>query len=461
MQPWAKVSDDVVAPGMVPWTMAAKVRRRACVVVAFLLGFTAAACSSGTPSVARLSSRSTVSAVSALSAISPASSSSTAAVPMGQGYEDVFFVDPSVGFVDGIRCTATCTGFVLRTNDGGSTWSKTDLPGLQPGTLRFVNAKDGWLVATELAHCPATEPASCVNLLLTTTDGGQRWQTVYQTRGSLTGVQFVTSSVGFAVVQNQPACVLAGCGQIIQTVNGGKTWAAVSTAPLPLAADFLDATDGWILGVSCTAPSCTVGLYATINGGLHWVRQYTTDVPATLGGGYVQFVNPDDGWALVQNRALCDMGGCWGQLLQTTDGGRTWAVVQTVDSWPPRNPTTGDRGGFPDGVGFVSATVGWVGVAENAGGLEEGVLRTSDGGSTWSLLAQTDRWSVVAIAPTGSGSCWIVGSVNAAGGNSLLAQTTDDGQTWRLVRTPAFPSSEQATSSPASEGGATKAGQVA
>jgi photosystem II stability/assembly factor-like uncharacterized protein len=88
--------------------------------------------------------------------------------------------------------------------------------------------------------------------------------------------------------------------------------------------------------------------------------------------GAVEFVNHTDGW-VGGGEISPDVEG-WVHV--TTDGGRTWSD-RTLDSpWPIRE------------LDFLSPTLGWAAGGNVFSGVG-GMYFTSDGGTTWSLDADT------------------------------------------------------------------------
>jgi photosystem II stability/assembly factor-like uncharacterized protein len=77
--------------------------------------------------------------------------------------------------------------------------------------------------------------------IVRTTNGGSTWSTVYWTAGSLMAVDFPTATIGY---------VVGISGQRIKTTDGGITWAPL-TNPLRINwwdVDFINADTGWIVG---------------------------------------------------------------------------------------------------------------------------------------------------------------------------------------------------------------------
>ena len=191
------------------------------------------------------------------------------------------------------------------------------------------------------------------------------------TSGYLAGIQFVSSQQGWVVGQRQ----------ILATTDGGRHWTVQDSGRLNLTSvDFISTQTGWAVGSS--------SLLTTTDGGAHWASLPDPCLRS------VHFVSADVGFAVAggTNSALADMApGEAGRALATTDGGRTWQVLQA-----------------PAGVQslcFDDARLGWLG----AGGK---LYRTADGGASWTLVtagARPQSASLVAVMMVqcaGAGDVW-------------------------------------------------------
>jgi photosystem II stability/assembly factor-like uncharacterized protein len=126
-----------------------------------------------------------------------------------------------------------------------------------------------------------------------------------------------------------PAFSAGGGGPVLVylTADGGETWTA-STAPgeIPHAVDFIDAENGWLLSTDTMDAGYPAGLYATHDGGQTWTTLQAIDDGRpnqgtfALNGTVLDFITPTLGWTDT-------FSGSGDTLLQTTDGGLTWAPV--------------------------------------------------------------------------------------------------------------------------------------
>ena len=262
-------------------------------------------------------------------------------------------------------------GAILSTSDGGATWTSQLADAGTPSSLYgvdFVNAATGWVVGESGA-------------VLKTSDGGATWvPQISGVTGALYIVDFVDSNTGWAVGSR---------GTVLKTTDGGATWSSQAT-PVSFSlygVSFIDGNIGWAVGNRGT-------IIKTTDGGATWFAQ-ASGVEEPLFG--LSFVNAATGWAV----------GYSGAILKTADGGATWTAQASG--------TTEDL----RGVDFIDSLVGWaVGRGE--------VLKTVDGGLTWQSTA-SDRvlLSVEFLSPSTG---W------ATGVGETILRTDDGGATWTATR---------------------------
>jgi photosystem II stability/assembly factor-like uncharacterized protein len=126
------------------------------------------------------------------------------------------------------------TSIILKTIDGGSTWTQqtSGVTGTGLSDVHFVSTTTGWAVGSG-------------GTALKTTDGGSTWSAQSGVTNYLTGVHFVDTSTGWIVGQG---------GRIFATVNGGTTWTQQTsgTSNFLNSVYFTSATTGWVAGDSGT-----------------------------------------------------------------------------------------------------------------------------------------------------------------------------------------------------------------
>ncbi len=197
---------------------------------------------------------------------------------------DAIFISEGNGFIVGGDFNNSAN--ILRTTDGGQTYSESVLTGLNSlFGIDFIDANNGWTFGVD-------------GLLLRTTDSGNTW--LAQPSGTTEWL------LDIAFVDQTTAVIVGGNGTILRTTNGGLSW-------LPVASG----TTEWLTGVSALVNTT---LFAVGNGGtiLSSGDSGQTWTPRTSGTSEdlsdISFRDENNGTAVGNN----------GTILSTTDGGETW-----------------------------------------------------------------------------------------------------------------------------------------
>ncbi len=263
------------------------------------------------------------------------------------------------------------------TNDWGASWQSggvrrvSDLAELPP-ILSFDEGGDGWLWIEQFVGM-----GTHGYTLLSSQDGGQNYHTlldVEDTNDTCHRTKIIRFDQDYGWLTAE--CPFLGVdGAAVQvTSDGGVSWNFVPlpTPPVPVIWRKDSVTCGSVDVQAFSRQSTIIlvrcervadqqqasFLYRTQDTGLSWS---ITPIPATR----FTFLDPDHGWALGK------------QIFWTEDGGSTWSAVKTV-SW--------------DGeFSFADENLGWA-VARSDD--ELALVRTTDGGRTWTLLEP-----VIATAP--------------------------------------------------------------
>jgi photosystem II stability/assembly factor-like uncharacterized protein len=146
------------------------------------------------------------------------------------------FADKRKGFVVGSVLVKrgnddiVVESLMMRTEDGGGTWSRVALPvRTELIHLDFVSGSRGWVVGEG-------------GVILATTDEGRTWTRQESgTQNTLYNVDFRDDKEGYAVGEN---------GTILRTSNGGRNWerAATNFTETFTRVDFTDDKNGWVVG---------------------------------------------------------------------------------------------------------------------------------------------------------------------------------------------------------------------
>jgi photosystem II stability/assembly factor-like uncharacterized protein len=168
----------------------------------------------------------------------------------------------------------------------------------------------------------------------------------------------------------------------LHTTDGGTLWVDVSPPGVVLTqnsmAFAIDTRTAWV--TATRAGSQAPLLAHTADGGRSW-RTHPIPLPDDAAGiARMTFADARHGWLLVSLGAGAGSEGV--QILRTTDGGTTWTSVSRTASAQP-SPGSLPLSGIKTGISFRDSTRGWV-TAEVAGPDDFSWLYTTgDGGSTW------------------------------------------------------------------------------
>ena len=254
-------------------------------------------------------------------------------------------------------------------------------------------------------------------LILKSTDGGDTWtQYVNDYWNRLTGVHFVDENNGWIVgglsSGNPPI--------ILRTQNAGATWSEqshpISDEGTFFDIEFVSTTHGWIAGGHNAFPveESDRFILQTTDGGNTWNK-----VAFDFGNGLpflsVSFVDTMNGWAV--GRDTEDETN--DSYYYTTDGGVNWQTGKTgvYEIFGPYFHRF-------DLVQFVNTELGFLGSTSR-------VMKTTDGGLTWSLVFEEGSMNIHDMHFIDEQHGWLVG--NGIGGNSSVAKiyyTENGGSTW-------------------------------
>jgi Photosynthesis system II assembly factor YCF48 len=124
----------------------------------------------------------------------------------------------------------------------------------------------------------------------------------------------------------------------------------------------------------------------------------------------LQFASREVGWLVYP--------GAGNEILGTSDGGRHW--------WTSYRPTISPRyvTGAVEGIDFVNVSDGWALL------YGRGIMRTTDGGHSWSAAREPPQGSVMSYTFSGPTSGWALTASDA------LVRTSNGGRTWTATKAP-------------------------
>jgi len=298
--------------------------------------------------------------------------------------KDAYFKNSSEGI--GVGSNGFSRIFILKTNDGGETWTASTTP-FAFGLQALSGVSDKLFALGSSSH------------VLISSDFGNNWSGIKKkTPSSILGVQFI-SGKGYAVTRN---------GDFYVSNNGtGNSWQYLSStgADEVNSLIFLTSETGFLLKENRH-------ISKTTDGGITW-RTVLTPEPANARSkvGGIAFGDANTGYAWL---SLNEYGAYF--AYKTVDGGENWSQLATFA-----------------GPGYISGNV----VSFDAStavllGPDNWTKRTTDGGSTWNDAVLIDFPPSFNLRDFED-----VVQINSnkaiAIGEGFICITTDKGANWKYV----------------------------
>ncbi|HEV2012044.1 MAG TPA: hypothetical protein VGS17_13575 [Candidatus Limnocylindria bacterium] len=257
--------------------------------------------------------------------------------PAGVQLDAIGFIDAERGFArgwivgdpkgcNGVAGSPRCRSAIYRSSDGGLSWTLA----LARLGIRAVSVVDSHLVfaAVMAPECGTANSDTCGGDLLRSDDGGASWSVVWRSATQLWDVQFTDAEEGFAV--RLAGTGLAGTAEVLHTSDGGASWTTEleqQRARIPS----LEVSRGraWLLILpddACAMGGCggyqlwrrDGGSWLQLTADTEWFAHPRPDRLGFLSGPL--FADAQHGWI----SAGAGAGGGTGGVLHTEDGGRTW-----------------------------------------------------------------------------------------------------------------------------------------
>ncbi len=238
----------------------------------------------------------------------------------------------------------------------------------------------------------------------------------------------VTASLrGVSAVSDRVAWASGSGGTVLRTSDGGSTWQAMSI-PGAEKLDFrdVDAVSADVAYVLSIGAGESSRIYKTTDAGKTWTLQFTNTDPKA-------FFDAMAFWDA--NRGLAVSDSVEGQLviLRTVNGGASWTRVPAA-GLPPALENEGAFAASGTNVAVIGRDHAWIGTSASR------VLRSSDGGLTWSAaatpLATGASAGIFSIAFRDDTHGVIVGGDYRKEEEAVdnAAVTSDGGRTWTLAK---------------------------
>jgi photosystem II stability/assembly factor-like uncharacterized protein len=285
-------------------------------------------------------------------------------------------------------------GLLLASSAKAQQWTALNSNTIQNiNDVSFVDENNGWICGRQ-------------GNILHTTDGGQNWQYQRQALDSELSCIFFVDALNGWCSGFEPA---SGGSMILHTTDGGETWTEqnLPTYMEHFGLFFIDSQKGWAVGGKVNVypnVSTDLEILTTNNGGETWQVQLAQDFAPVQRRVY--FIDENVGFSIGD-----------GGIMKTTNGGNNW-----FDSYNSYNQLTD--------IFFEDENFGWAvgfGVV-NAANVPL-LLRTSDGGATWTSEYFTDYENEIfnGVRFTDSLNGWAVGGKSI---DDRVMRTYDGGETW-------------------------------
>jgi len=284
---------------------------------------------------------------------------------------------------------------VLRSMDGGMTWTSIAVPGATEDSLQF---RDVYAVDAMTAYLLAAGPGPR-SRIYKTTDGGHSWKLQFINADSSAFYDcfdFWDARRGVALSD-----AVGGHLLIRRTTDGGAHWILPPADSLPSAQK---GEGGFAASGTCvvtladhfawigTGAADTARVLSSVDGGRSW-RTMATPVAAGNFAGIATVVFRDTLHGLVLGGKLGSPAEFSDNVAVTGDGGRTWRLAS--------------RPGFSGAVYGAAVVPGRAGSVVAVG--PRGLAYSADDGATWTTLDTLAYWSVGfasrrlgwAVGPTG------------------------------------------------------------
>ena len=279
---------------------------------------------------------------------------------------------------------------ILRTSDGGVTWTDVSPPSVANRTWHhaqfFLDATHAWVAeVSRTADACASQVTT-----FTTSDAGNTWQQggtlaikttaptddVFNVYGPTDGMDFADTQHGWLMVSSPPSAPQPGVNvdsvTLYATADGGLHWRLVTNSPGKAACQttiyapasdiaFESPTVGW-LAIAC--PDLTV--LTTRDAGVSWTARALPNCSCQV--GQPQYFDA--------NRAVITGQQGSPVMLATGDAGATWTQLQVPVAAMSQ-------------FSFIDPNHGWmVGIEQLAKSYDTVVYSTVDGGQSWQLLGK-------------------------------------------------------------------------
>jgi hypothetical protein len=320
----------------------------------------------------------------------------------------------------------------------GATWTLASIIGSLPNFGVFNATSCTGSGATAICIAAGQNISDNTGLLVQSMNGGVTWA-ITPILGLPSNSIFYSSSCSGSGAT--AICVAGGASGnaviLAQSTNGGATWIMHNIAGL-LVGGRLNAAScsgSGVTGVCVAAGGSNQPLLVqSTDGGATWAAKSITGIPA-LGIFSAASCTGSGPSAICIAAGQYFTGSAPPLLAQSTDGGANWAVVQSISGLPATGEfaSTSCTGSGPTAICIAAGESGNPGIGPPL------LAQSTDGGAHWAVVQSIPDLPPVALflsaSCTGSGSaaiCIAAGQNETSSFVPFLVQSTDGGVTWAI-----------------------------
>jgi photosystem II stability/assembly factor-like uncharacterized protein len=231
-----------------------------------------------------------------------------------QPFYQILFTDKNIGYVIGGSTSCSITncippgGIILKTSDGGNTWSKIlEVPNVEFVSIATNNLGDLFAISNGF-----------VGQIFKSTNQGINWSAIESVKNNLYKIYF-DNNFGYCTGDS---------GKILGSKDNGSSWVLANTLTADYVIDIrFNNGNGY-----CIANNQTV--YKTTDNGFNWGKTLNSQ-----NGCFV--LNPLTANSCLVFGAGSYNGGCFGayscKINQTTDAGSNWTEIDLKEIEPIRH----------------------------------------------------------------------------------------------------------------------------